>query len=163
GEWNLALSRAVSYAREAECRHAGGDRASCHEKYFNGAIDVTKEDEPKIADPAGKVVVLCHNPVAKGDHAACGQEGFKVRKGDIRYHMVAWWNNPSFNRPLGVIVWSGDPTTGENIGSLVNIFGASVETYSASARDQLQLINGDFTPAEYAAGVPRKVYSTENL
>lgn len=161
GEWNTALSRAVAYAREAECRHAGTDRATCHEKYFNGAIDPKKEDEPKLAE--GPVVVMCHNPVAKGDHESCGKEGFKVRKGDIRHHMIAWWNNPSFNRPLGVIVWSGDPTTGENIGSLVNIFGASVETYSASTRDQLQLIAGDFTPAEYAAGLPRKVYSTENL
>lgn len=161
GEWNGALSRAIAYARETECRHAGGDRATCHEKYFDGPIDPKKEDVAKLKE--GEVVVACHNPVAKGDHPACGQEGFKVRKGDIRYHMVAWWNNPSFNRPLGVVVWSGDPTTGENIGSLVNIFGASVETYSASARDQLQLINGDFTPAEYAAGLPRKVYATENL
>jgi hypothetical protein len=161
GEWNLAISRAIAYAREAECRHAGGERATCHEKYFAGAIDPKKEDEPKLAE--GAAVVACHNPVAKGDNAGCGKEGLKVRKGDIRYHMIAWWNNPSFNRPLGVIVWSGDPTTGENIGSLVNIFGASVETYSASTRDQLQLIAGDFTPAEYAAGLPRKVYSTENL
>jgi len=161
GEWDMALSRAVAYAREIECRHLGETRDVCHAKYFDGPIDLTKEDQPK-ADQLN-TVILCHNPVADGDHPGCGQKGFTTRKGDIRHHMIAWWNNPSFNRPLGVIVWSGDPTTGENIGSTVNIFGASVETYSATARDQLQLINGDFTPAEYAAGLPRQIYGTENF
>lgn len=161
GEWNTALSRAVGYAREIECRHSGESREACHLKSFDGPIDVTKEDQPKLPD--GDVVILCHNPVIDGDNKGCGQKGFTTRKGDIRHHMIAWWNNPSFNRPLGVIVWSGDPTTGENIGSTVNIFGASVETYSAGARDQLQLISGDFSPAEYAAGLPRQIYSTENL
>lgn len=160
GEWNMALSRAVGYAREIECRHAGEARDVCHAKWFDGAIDLKKEDQPKLEDG---VVIMCHNPVIEGDNKACGEKGFTTRKGDIRHQMIAWWNNPSFNRPLGVVVWSGDPTTGENIGSTVNIFGASVETYSASARDQLQLISGDFTPAEYAAGLPRQIYSAQNL
>ena len=150
GQWNKALKGAVSYAREAECRRAGGEREACHGKYFkNAAVNPAEEDEPT----GDEVVVMCHNPVLKGDHPSCGQEGKKVRKGDIREHMIAWWNNPSFNKPLGVIVWSGDPTTGENIGSTVNIFGASVEDYSAYMRDQIMLVNGDLTPSEYVSGV----------
>jgi hypothetical protein len=162
GEWNVALSRAVGYAREAECRRLGGERETCHEKYFDGPVDPKKEDVPKLAEK--DVVVMCHNPVVESDdREACGPVGKVVRKGDIRHHMIAWWNNPSFNRPLGVVVWSGDPTTGENIGTLINIFGASVETYTAQTRDTLQLIAGDFTPSEYAAGLPREVYSNENF
>lgn len=164
-DWNLALKRAVSYAREAECRKGAGEalyndeatRTACHTKYFAGDIDITKEDEPTGDD----VVVMCHNPVKTGDNAACGPEGTAVRKGDIRHHMITWWNNPSFNRPLGVIVWSGDPTTGENIGSTVNIFGASVETYSARARDQVMLVNGDLTPSEYVSGLTQSWYGNE--
>ncbi len=170
-QWNVALKRAVSYARESECRKAAdtadgafpkanddGVRAECHRKYFDGDIAPNKEDVPTGDD----VVVVCHNPVKKGDNAACGPEGKKVRKGDIRHHMIAWWQNPSFNRPLGVIVWSGDPITGENIGSTVNIFGASVETYSARARDQIMLTNGDLTPSEYVSGVTQSWYANDN-
>jgi hypothetical protein len=153
-QWNYALKSAVSYAREAECRKSGTDRDTCHLKFFAEAIDPKKPDAPTGDD----VVVMCHNPVIKGDNAACGAEGKKVRKGDIREHMIAWWNNPSFNRPLGVIVWSGDPTTGENIGSLVNVFGASVEVYTARFRDTIMLINGDLTPTEYTSGLTRQWY-----
>lgn len=154
-QWDTALSRAIAYARETECRRIGGDRAACHGEHFTSAeIDLTKEDEPKLSG----VNVLCHNPVRKGDPAACGQEGKKVLKGDIRHHMIAWWKNPSINNPLGVIVWSGDPTTGENIGSLANVFGASVQSYSSRARDYIQLINGDVSPEEYAAGKPAEWY-----
>jgi hypothetical protein len=162
-DWNFAMKSAVSHAREAECRKAAGDfndlesRAACHAKYFNGDIDITKEDEPS-GDP---VVVMCHNPVIKGDSTFCGPEGKSVRKGDIREHMITWWNNPSFNRPLGVIVWSGDPISGENIGSTVNIFGASVETYSARARDQVMLVNGDLSPSEYVSGLTQDWYGNE--
>lgn len=159
-QWDTTLSRAIAYGREAECRKDGGEREACHEKYFNGPIDVTKEDEPKLES---KVVVLCHNPVVATDNKACGQAGKKVVKGDVRHHMIAWWKNPSINNPLGVIVWSGDPTTGENIGSLVNVFGASVQSYSSRARDYIQLINGDVTPAEYAAGKPADWYMEGNL
>ncbi|MGZ3418499.1 MAG: hypothetical protein ACXVEE_11575 [Polyangiales bacterium] len=155
-EWSRAITRGVAYAREAECRRTGGDRADCHGRFFDGPIDPKKEDQPK-ADQ-GPTVVMCHNPIAEGDNPACGATGTKIRKGDIRHHMIGWWSNPSFERPLGVIVPSGDPISGENIGSIVNIFGASVETYTARARDQLQLINGDFSPSEYAAGIPRQLY-----
>lgn len=173
-EWNTALSRAASYARESECRKAAsaegkGDinddavRSECHRQYFEGDIDLTKEDVPKLLADRGETaaVVMCHNPVENGDDKECGPVGKRVRKGDIREHMIAWWNNPSFERPLGVIVWSGDPISGENIGSTVNIFGASVETYSARARDQIMLINGDVSPSEYAAGVMQQWYANE--
>lgn len=168
-DWSETLKGAVAYAREAECRKAANPanvndetaRTSCHKQYFVGDIDPARADVPK----GDEVVVMCHNPVEKGDSPFCGAEGRKVRRGDIREHMVTWWQNPSFSRPLGVIVWSGDPLTGENIGSTVNVFGASVETYSARARDQIMLVNGDLTPSEYVGGVTQAWYgdSTPNL
>ncbi|MFO0666556.1 MAG: hypothetical protein U0174_21555 [Polyangiaceae bacterium] len=161
-DWSNALKNAVSYAREAECRRAANAedlnsesaRETCHAKFFEGPVALDREDVPK----GDEVVVMCHNPVEKGDSPFCGAEGRKVRKGDIREHMITWWSNPSFSRPLGVIVPSGDPLTGENIGTAVNIFGASVETYSARARDQVMLTNGDLTPSEYVGGVTQAWY-----
>lgn len=145
-EWNVAIKRAIAWSREAECRRVGGDRGECHRQFFNGDIDLTKEDEPLGDD----TVVLCHNPVIDGDHKACGAKGKSVRIGDIRYHMLGWWANPSFEAPLGVIVPGGDPTTGEEIGTIANVFGATVESYAARVRDQVMLMNGDITPEEYA-------------
>ncbi len=163
-EWNVALKRAVSYSREAECRKTVdpdteklGDRATCHERFFNGPVDIKAEDEP-LGD---EVVILCHNPVAEEDNAACGAKNLSVRRGDIRRHMVAWWSNPSFESPLGVIVPGGDPTTGEHIGTMANVFGATVTNYAARVRDQMLMIAGDITPAEYANGITVDWYANE--
>jgi hypothetical protein len=162
GQWNQAFMAGIGYAREAECRRAGGERSACHGKYFTSpAID------PKVADvPAavnGPAVVSCHNPVKEGDDPSCGAAGFSVRKGDIRHHMVAWWSNPSWERPLGVVVPGGDPTTGEEVGSIVNFFGASLETYTARFRDYIQLVNGDVSPSEFAAGLPSQLYGGDDI
>ncbi len=161
GQWNTAFMTGIAYAREAECRRVGGDRAACHGKYFTSpTIDPKAADVPAAVN--GPAVVSCHNPVVKGDDPSCGAEGFFVRKGDIRHHMVAWWNNPSWERPLGVVVPGGDPTTGEEVGSIVNFFGASLETYTARFRDYIQLVNGDVSPSEFAAGLPSQMFSEDD-
>jgi hypothetical protein len=162
GQWNSAFMAGIGYAREAECRRLGGAREDCHGKYFKSAtIDPKVADEPLPIN--GPAVVYCHNPVVKGDDPSCGKEGFSVRKGDIRHHMVAWWNNPSWERPLGVVVPGGDPLTGEEVGSIVNFFGASLETYTATFRDYVQLINGDISPSEYASGLPSQLFSGDDV
>ncbi len=162
GQWNTAFMNGIAYAREAECRRAGTDRATCHGKWFT-----TATIDPKVPDVAnasnGPAVVVCHNPVVAGDDQSCGPVGTAVRKGDIRHHMIAWWNNPSWERPLGVVVPGGDPLTGEEVGSIVNFFGASLETYTARFRDYIQLINGDVLPSEYAAGWASTVYSEDPI
>jgi len=158
--WNDAVTAAVAYAREAECRRAGGERNSCHAKYFegDGSIDLKNPDKPKAEN--GPTVVFCHNPVAKGDHESCGPEGKKVRKGDIRYHMLAYWANPSFESPLGVVVWPGDPMTGENIGSMANVFGGTFDHAVAYYRDMIQLVNGDISPSDFVNGKSEEMYSS---
>ncbi|MEI7893106.1 MAG: hypothetical protein WCI05_08445, partial [Myxococcales bacterium] len=158
-QWNSALVRAIAYAREAECRRGNlGNRNDCHALFFDGPIDVAREDSPK--SDQGSAFVFCHNPVQQGDPSYCGAEGTRIRKGDLRHHMIAWWTNPSVERPLGVVVLGGDPTTGEQVGTMVNVFGASIDSYTARARDQLQLLTGDFTPEEFVSGLASQVYGT---
>ncbi|MFI5297556.1 MAG: LysM peptidoglycan-binding domain-containing protein, partial [Polyangiales bacterium] len=167
--WNQALRNAVATARETECRRApGGDRTSCHGQHFKPAANNPVQDTTQFnpaypdvpADSIGKVAVFCNNPVQATDDPACGAPGFSVRKGDIRHHMIAWWSNPSYESPLGVVVWPGDPLTGENVNTMINIFGGTFDHAIPYYRDMIQLVNGDVSPSEFAAGVPVELYGS---
>jgi hypothetical protein len=169
-DWNAALMVAIATAREAECRRVGGDRAECHTRFFDASDDSLKNpDKPKASN--GPAAVMCHNPVIATDHAACGGvqtdpdtgKPVVIRTGDIRRHMIAWWNNPSFEAPLGVVVLGQDPLTGEHVSSMANIFGDGMESAISIYRDWIQLANGDVLPSEYADGVPEQLYGTSTL
>ncbi len=173
-DWNSALTVAVAAGREAECRRVEGSpgREACHAKFFVVNNDPANPDKPNAAQ--GPVAVICHNPVLKADAPECGLRDDQgnptldtttgkpivIRKGDIRYHMIAWWNNPSWEAPLGVVVLGQDPLSGEHVSSMANIFGDGMESAIAVYRDWIQLANGDVTPSEYADGVPARIYGT---
>ena len=78
-EWNGAFVDVVASLRENECRTLGGGDECAAER--------TRED-------ARKLFVLCQNPVAEGDDAACGAPGTVARIGDVRYSLLAWVPEP---------------------------------------------------------------------
>lgn len=170
-DWNGALRMAVALARESECRRLASDKTSrddCHGRFFDVHNDLANPDVP--ATSIGDVAVMCHNPVVATDPAACDHaktepDGtpYVWRKGDIRHHMIAWWPNPSFEAPLGVVVLGQDPLTGEHVTSMANVFGDGMESAVSIYRDWIQLANGDVSPAEYANGIPEQLYGTSTV
>ena len=164
-EWSDAIAEGIAFGREAECRlEAGGTRESCHAEFFDG-------DVPN--DTNGPTAVLCHNPVQTTDHAAClgsdvqrknadnnltkeekdkSKDVFSVRRGDLRYSLLGWVNNPAASGPLGYAPSAADPLTGEVVQATAYIYGAGIDTYAAMARDLVLIANGELDPADFAMG-----------
>lgn len=97
------------------------------------------------SDPqqVGDVFVLCHNPVEDGDPEACGEPGFTVRPGDLRYSTLYWIESEQLLGPLGYGPAAIDPETGEVISGRAYIYGAALGTYVSRAVDIIRLTNGD--------------------
>ena len=156
GEWNAAMTDAVGSMREVECRRAGGDRDTCHAKWYDA-------DAPKAVD--GPVVVLCHNPVwpytdpsgkvigqGKADPTSCGVGGTIAREGDLRYNLIGWVDQALSAAPLGYGPDGADPLTGEVVQATAYIYGASLDNYAAMTRDLIEIANGDMDPEKFALG-----------
>ena len=138
-EWNDTFVDTVGSMREQECLAHGGDAASC----------VAERDRPD----GQRVYVLCGNPVAEGEDAACGEPGTIARIGDLRYSLLAWVPEPHEGSPLGYGPSSADPLTGEIIQANAFIYGAGVEELSSYARDLVALLNGDLEETDIAGGI----------
>ncbi len=137
-DWNEVFVATVASLRENECLEAGGDAATC-------AAERTREDHQQM-------FVLCHNPVADGDHEACGAVGTSAEIGDLRYSMIGWVNEPHASSPLGYGPSSADPETGEIIMGNAFMYGAGVETLQAFARDIIGLLTGDLRESDITSG-----------
>lgn len=140
-QWNDALKGAIAAAREVECAK-GGDKAACRAEFWDG-------ETAKVADEA---LVLCHNPSLATDPKACGKAGTIAREGDLRYNMIAWVDQPLMSAPLGYGPNGADPITGEVVQSTSYIYGASIDSYSAMARDLVSIALGDVSVEDFAKG-----------
>ncbi len=134
--WNTAFVDTVSSLRENECLANGGENCS---------MERLRADHQQM-------FVLCHNPVAAGDHEACGAEGTSAQIGDLRYSLLGWVNEPHASSPLGYGPSSADPETGEIIMGNAFIYGAGLETLQSFARDIIALLNGDVTERDITSG-----------
>lgn len=92
-------------------------------------------------DELPPVFVMCHNPVAEGDDAACGAVGFSPRIGDLRYSVLHWVDEESLDGPLGYGPSAADPITGEIIAGKAYVYGAAVNTYASYAVDMVRWFN----------------------
>ena len=159
--WDIAVRRAVANAREVECRrvgpaNGGGDRATCHAKYFESAqvpmrLGAFLGDNPKVT-PAGspavaRGVALCHNPVRPSDNAACREVGYSVRLGDIRYNHITYWSGDTRAPFGGIAHWGFDPLSGEIVSNGAFNVGRSVEYAAAQQRDYIRMILNAIDPA----------------
>ena len=98
------------------------------------------------------IFVLCHNPVIKGDHPACGAEGLAVRLGDLRYNVVDIIPSPQLPSPWGVMADFDDPLTGEKVQASINEWGAVLDIASQTTEDLIRWINGEIGNDQIANG-----------
>jgi len=94
------------------------------------------------------IFVLCRNPVTSDDHEACGDEGMRVRPGDLRYSVLHWVDAEQQLGPLGYGPSAIDPETGEIISGRAYVYGAGLSYYAAYGVDVIRFMNGDLSPEE---------------
>lgn len=166
--WNQALQLAVARAREVECRRTGGDRTSCHSKFFetDGSSDVIQMVSYGgwgTATPADKtdVLVTCHNPVRDYDPAVCGEEGDVARVGDLRKNFIIYWPYATHAPYGGIGNWRGDPLTGQIIGAAATTVGRSTTASAARVRDIALVSLGELDFDDIIEGVPAARFQKE--
>ena len=145
---------AVALAREVDdCRsglaYAGQD--------CDAVADEVGEDrgvDPGVIAVAKmpEMIVLCHSPVASDDHAACGQEGLTVRRGDLRYHQVNVMTEPQTPSPWGIYTDAEDPTTGQTISASINVWSHVNDLWSQSVVDVARYIAGELSTEDVTDG-----------
>ena len=130
-EWNRAFVETVGSLREQECVARGGDACAAE----------------RDRDDARELFVLCGNPVAEGEHEACGAPETVARIGDLRYNLLAWVPEPHAASPLGYGPSAADPETGELVQANAFVYGAEVEELATFARDLVAVLAGEL-PAD---------------
>lgn len=75
------------------------------------------------------------------------------KAGDLRYSYLHWVDTTQQAGPLGYGPSAPDPITGEIISANANMYGASIDTYSAFAADVVQLMNGKLSTSDLQLGV----------
>jgi hypothetical protein len=98
------------------------------------------------------VVVLCHNPVASTDDAACGVAGTKTRAGDLRYHSLNIWRTPEDSAPWGFGPSWADPLSGEIIQASINVYDSVTTTVAQRIIDEASWLNGELSTADVTSG-----------
>ncbi|MBM4378860.1 MAG: zinc-dependent metalloprotease, partial [Deltaproteobacteria bacterium] len=132
----------------ADLKPAAAELARQYDELFRGIYrGATGRESPS------PLFVLCpNNPVEGGDPAVCGPVGTKARVGDIRFNLLAWVDLPTSAELLGYGPTSNDPETGEVISASALVYGASIDTYAAWARDLVRVVNGELSLPDAAAG-----------
>jgi len=157
-EWDMAIRGAVQAARLVECKRTNGksadlaDAAACAGKFPVSSAEEASEMAETYKDIRA-MVVLCHNPVdRKVDDPACGEDGLKVRPGDIRHHHVNVWPTRQSQSPWGYGPTLADPLTGEAISAGINVYNAVTDTAAQGFVDQLRWMNGELKSSDISTG-----------
>lgn len=145
--WNLAVKRAVQIGKTVEAARAKVDLQA---PLLTSEADLAADQQQGKTVP--DVFVLCHNPVIKGDHPACGAEGLAVRLGDLRYNVVDIVPGPQLPSPWGVMADFNDPLTGEKVQASINEWGAVLDIASQNTEDLVRWINGEIGNDQIANG-----------
>ena len=106
----------------------------------------------EVIDEMPQVFTLCHNPVEKSDAEACGEIGFTVREGDLRYSTLHWVDNETMAGLLGYGPSAVDPITGEIVSGRAYIYGTAVNTYASYALDVIRYFSEQVSLADLANG-----------
>ncbi len=123
------------------CVGLGGSRAEC-----------TQGLAPEAVGAMEPMVVLCNNPVAKGDHPACGKVDLVARPGDIRYHQVNVWPTRQSSSPWGYGPSLSDPLSGEIVSAVINVYNAVTDAAAQGYLDQIRWMNGELDAGDITSG-----------
>jgi hypothetical protein len=154
---------AVRIARDVDaCRRKDGFSAgSCIELALSLGAAVAAErgtpDDPSslaigMVTAMDPVIVLCHNPVISGDHAACGKPGTSARPGDLRYNIVLNVEQPQTPSPWGIMVDGNDPLTGEKVAGSMNVWTHVTDLAAQQLVDLVRYANGELTTEQITNG-----------
>ncbi|MEQ9321229.1 MAG: zinc-dependent metalloprotease [Polyangiaceae bacterium] len=111
-----------------------------------------QDHEAQTVAAMDPIVVLCHNPINRGDHPACGEPGDVTRPGDIRYHQVNVWPTRQSVSPWGYGPSLGDPLTGEIISAGINVYNAVTDSAAQTFLDQIRWMNGELSVIDITSG-----------
>lgn len=171
--WNQLIKVAIATRREVECRRTkDGDRATCHEEFFEGTGPASKQmvkfggwgiDTPKEVpvDKGDQAFATCHNPVRAYDAKFCGTPGEVIRLGDVRKNYAIYWPYASRAPYGGVATIGGDPLTGEMVGATATTMMRSATAGAAQQRDIIQLAMGDLKIEDLIQGVQASKYAEQ--
>ncbi|MFH0901795.1 MAG: hypothetical protein V2A73_14290 [Pseudomonadota bacterium] len=126
-------------------------------KVFQYAVAAAREE----ASYDGPVFVICHSPVTEEDNPLCGEKGFTVRLGDLRYSAAAYV--PEYYdgfRLLGYGPSSVDPLTGEVLQATAHLYMWN-ESSVHGVIENIQLLNGDMKPTDFIDGVDLTPWAEE--
>ncbi len=102
---------------------------------------------------SGDAFILCpHNPVAKGDPAACGPAGTAPRIGDIRYSFMAYVPKYMKYGLLGLGPSNKDAETGEILSGMAYVYHHN-NTAAWDTVEQIKLLNGELSPTAFIDGL----------
>ncbi|MFT3768851.1 MAG: hypothetical protein QM820_25690 [Minicystis sp.] len=157
------IDEATEISRDLNaCRRANGwDSKQCDDAARAAAANVATQrgnggdaGTLAIGDVVAmpSVIVLCHNPVIKGDHPACGAEGLSPRLGDIRYNTVLNIDKPQQPSAWGIMVDADDPITGEKVAASINIWTHVTDIASQGLLDLVRYMNGELETADITDG-----------
>lgn len=149
GQWRLGAAafpilqqddaEAAAVADVNRCVKGGQRREAC----LAGA-----QVDPNSVAAMRPMVVICSNPVAATDDAACGAPGTAIRAGDIRYHQLNLWPTRMNAAPWGYGPSLADPLTGEIISAGINVYNATTDSAAQTFLDQIRWINGEISLAD---------------
>jgi len=157
------IDEATRISRDANaCRRQQGWSATACADMARSAASALAAERGHPGDPGtlaigdvvalDPVIVLCHNPVADGDHPACGSKGMAVRLGDIRYNTVLDIQSPQTPMFWGIMVDADDPLTGEKVAGSMNIWTATTDLAAQQLVDLVRYINGEIPTADITNG-----------
>jgi hypothetical protein len=99
------------------------------------------------------VFILCHhNPVQADDPAACGEEGFAPRLGDLRYPFLAFVPDHNDSSPLGLGAHNVDPENGRILSAGAYIYERN-NAYANRTAEMIEILNGTRNLESYIGGV----------
>jgi hypothetical protein len=152
--WNIAVMRSAQLGKVVEANRSGlGDIGQSGWPTSEADLLADQKAHPNPQDREVRdILVLCHNPVAKGDDASCGPEGLKARLGDLRYHMVNVIQNPQNPSAWGIMDDFDDPLTGEKVQASINVWAYQTDLAAQNVEDLLRWINGEITNDQIANG-----------